>query len=367
MLMYWGRRGGPAQRTLTLAQALLRRTDTPLALSYARQAELAPAYAALGVPSLAVDTFRGAAGAALGLARVPGLARALVRHAEGFGAEVVVSVMSHVWTPWVAPALARAGLRYVPMIHDAVPHPGDPALLFEWRLRRELAAAESAIVHSAHVAAAVARRRPGLPLHRLPLAPDLPLAPAPPRPADGGPGPDFLMFGRLRAYKGLDLLRDAWPLLRARHPGARLRVVGEGDAEALAPGLGALPGVAVETRWVPEAEIPVLLAGADAVVMPYREASQSGVVSMALALGVPVVATPVGGLAEQVADGVTGALAQGAAPAPLAEALARLCDPAERARMAAGARAAGHRLGDWDAQAAALVAALSLSPAPPGA
>jgi glycosyltransferase involved in cell wall biosynthesis len=166
------------------------------------------------------------------------------------------------------------------------------------------------------------------------------------------------MFGRLRAYKGLDLLRDAWPLLRASCPTAELRVVGEGEAEALAPGIGALPGVTLDCRWVAEAELPGLLAASDAILLPYREASQSGVVGLAFALGVPAVATPVGGLAEQVTDGVTGTVAASVTPAALAEAMARLCDPATRARLADGAREAGRALADWDAQAATLLAVM---------
>jgi glycosyltransferase involved in cell wall biosynthesis len=266
--------------------------------------------------------------------------------------------MTHLWTPLVAPVLRRSGLRYLPYIHDAEPHPGDPGWLWDWRLNTELDAAIGAIALSDSVAMALRRRRPGLPVHRLALGAHLPPAlldhPAPPRPA-AGEAPLFLLFGRLRAYKGLDLLRDAWPLLRAHYPGATLLVVGEGDPEALAPGLAALPGVRVEARWLAEAEIPQLIAAADAVVLPYREASQSGVVALAHALGVPAVVTPMGGLAEQVRDGVDGAIAEAATPQALAAAMARLCPPAARAELAAGAAASGLALRDWDAQARALL------------
>ncbi|MBX6747910.1 MAG: glycosyltransferase, partial [Acetobacteraceae bacterium] len=291
LLWYWGRRGAGGQLTLALAEALARRQDVALALSLSRQADLRREMEALGLPMDAVDTFSGAAGFLLGTARVPLLARRLVRQARDFRADVVVSVMTHVWTPLVAPALRRAGIAFVPMVHDAEPHPGDQLGPFwEWRLGRELDAARCAIALSGAVAAALRARRPGLPVLRLPLGAHLPsefLRAAPVRQAGGGP--EFLLFGRLRAYKGLDLLRDAFHLLRLRHPEARLRVVGEGDAEGLAPGLASLPGVRVESRWVAEAEIPALIAAADALVLPYREASQSGVVSLAHAMGVPVV------------------------------------------------------------------------------
>jgi glycosyltransferase involved in cell wall biosynthesis len=238
-----------------------------------------------------------------------------------------------------------------------VPHPGDPALLFGWRLDRELAAARAAVVLSDGVAAAIAARHPGLKLIRLPLGAHLPPGAAP-APAPGGRVADFVFFGRIRRYKGLDLLRDAWPLLRAAHPAATLRVVGEGDVDGCAPGLAALPGVTVEQRWVADGEMAAEIAAGGTLVLPYREASQSGVVPIALSLGVPAVATAVGGLAAQVVDGVSGLVVAPEAEA-LAQAMGRMLDPALHARLAEGARAEGARLSNWDAQAATLRAGIA--------
>ncbi|WP_159350238.1 glycosyltransferase [Roseomonas harenae] len=351
LLWYWGRRGGGAQFALCLARGLVGRPGVTLGLSLSDRNELLPETRALDVPLDVVETFGGAAGAVIGLARLPVLRRRLVEQALGMRADAVVSVMNHVWTPLVAGALPRAGIPFVSMVHDALPHPGDPAFAWDWRLRQELNAAAGAVVFSEPVAAAVAARRPGLPILRLPLGAHIPAVGSSP----ASPVADFLFFGRLRAYKGLDLLRDAFAALRARHPGATLRVVGEGDPESCAPGLAALPGVTVEPRWVADAEMPSLVASAGAVVLPYREASQSGVLPIALALGVPVVATPVGGLSAQLEHGVTGLLAREVSAPALAEAMAAMLDPARRAALSAGARVAGARLSDWDAQAATLV------------
>jgi glycosyltransferase involved in cell wall biosynthesis len=74
------------------------------------------------------------------------------------------------------------------------------------------------------------------------------------------------------------------------------------------------------------------------MALPYVEASQSGVALTAFGGGMPVVATPVGGLGEQVRDGVDGLLAAAATPAAFADALARVAtDPALLARLTAGA------------------------------
>jgi glycosyltransferase involved in cell wall biosynthesis len=351
LLWYWGRRGGGAQFALCLARGLLARPDVSLALSISREGDLTRDFQALGAPCDTVPTYRGAPGFLLGFARVRRLARRLARQARQFGADVVISAMPHLWTPLVAPALRRVGIPYVPILHDALPHPGDPAFAWNWRLRRDLAAARGAVVLSSGVEAAIRARSPDLPLFRLPLGAHLPGEP----PGAARPGHDFLFFGRIRAYKGLDLLRDALRDLHRSHPDATLRVVGQGDIEAAAPGLSTMPGVTVEPRWVVDEDIPALVGSAHAVVLPYREASQSGVLPIALACGVPVVATPVGGLAEQVRDNETGLLATATTPEAFSAAMARMMDPALHARLAEGALRHGDELMDWEAQAGMLL------------
>ena len=94
-----------------------------------------------------------------------------------------------------------------------------------------------------------------------------------------------------------------------------------------------LPDVTVDQGWIPEDRIPQLLSQADAVVLPYLEASQSGVIPAAFGMGVPAIVTPVGGLTEQVRDGVNGLVAKDTSPESLAQSLRRLADEPHLIRL----------------------------------
>lgn len=344
LLWYWGRRGGGAQYALGLARALSPAT----ALSISMQNELIECFRTVDAPRHEVNTYKNIGGFVGGFARLPFLGRDLIRFARLHGQDTVISAMSHPWTPFLAPSLARAGLTFVPIIHDATPHPGDPSPLFSWRLSRELSVASAAVTLSESVAVVLERNWPMLPLIRLNLPAHLPFGIA-----DVPKTSEFLFFGRFRAYKGLDILRDAWTLVHAAWPEATLRIVGSGEPEGVAPGISSLPRVLLEPRWVPDSEMAPLIASSRCLVLPYREASQSGVLPLALAHGVPVIATSVGGLAAQLADGKSGFVVQ-PEPTALASAMLRLREPTCYARLAQGAQAAGELLSDWSRHAEAL-------------
>jgi glycosyltransferase involved in cell wall biosynthesis len=147
---------------------------------------------------------------------------------------------------------------------------------------------------------------------------------APPAPRAHGGALRLLSFGRLLPYKGLDLLAEALRLLGPR-PDLEVRVVGNGPESPALTALRQLPGVTVENRWVPEAEVEPLFAWADALVLSHREASQSGGAAAAVAARRWVVATSVGGIAEQLRDEPMAVLCEPAADS-LAAALRRLLE-----------------------------------------
>ena len=101
-------------------------------------------------------------------------------------------------------------------------------------------------------------------------------------------------------YKGLDVLLDAMASIWEQRPATTLTVAGEGEIPSH-PALSD-PRVTLRQEYLAEEEVPALFDAATCVVLPYRQASQSGVGSLAMQHGRAVVASRVGGLPELVGE-----------------------------------------------------------------
>ena len=296
----WGRFGVAPRLATLLAEALRSLPSTEAFLSLSRSAELLRSADAPHC-DLPVGTYGGPASFAVRLATLPVAAPRLARRIAALHPAVAVCAMPGPLDLLMAAALRRLHIPFVVLVHDAEIHPGD-GLPLQMRLQRALCRRAAAVgALTAHVGDRLRAQglagTPDRPLLSLSLPPvDFAV---PPRVPDGTVR--LLSFGRLLPYKGLDLLAEALGMLGPR-AGVTVRVVGSGPESATLDALRALPGVAVENRWVPEDEIGALLGWSDALVLPYREVSQSGVAAAAIAAGRRVLATRVGGLAEQLTD-----------------------------------------------------------------
>ena len=117
----------------------------------------------------------------------------------------------------------------------------------------------------------------------------------------------ILFFGFIRNYKGLDLLLDAMSSLK----GIKLLIAGEFYEEEKPyhdqiDKLGIREQLILRTGFIPDSEVKYYLCAADAVIQPYRNATQSGVTPLAYHFEKPMVVTNVGGLPSLVPDGKAG-------------------------------------------------------------
>ena len=166
--------------------------------------------------------------------------------------------------------------------------------------------------------------------------------------------PVLLFFGYVRHYKGLDIMLRAMPAILLREPSLRLVVAGHFYEDVsfyrqLVDQLGLGGNVDLYPEYVPLERTALYFAAADAVVLPYRSATQSGVVQLAYGYGLPVIVTPVGALPEMVRSGQTGWVAGDASPEGLADAVGEFLDSRERFASMRPAIEAFRREYSWEA------------------
>jgi len=240
------------------------------------------------------------------------------------------------WMPFFAPCFASVaflskllcGTRVVYICDNIIPHESTPldALL----TRLGLAFVDHFMVMSSTVEQDLLRLVPKADLRRVPhpvysiFGEPLPKEEARRRLGLGG-GNLVLFFGYVRAYKGLEVLLRAIPRVLQEMP-MHLLVAGEfySDKEAylqLIDRLGISSAVTVVDEFIPNQDVRLYYSAADVVVLPYLSATQSGIVQIAYHFDKPVITTDVGGLPDEVADGVTGFVVPAGDPEALAKAI----------------------------------------------
>lgn len=357
LLWHWGRRGAGPRYTLELARALMRHTEAEIYLSVSSDSELIHEFRALNLPMLEIKTYRGVTSALFSSLNILSTRKKFARYIAENNIGIVNSTMSHFWSRFVISAVKSSGAMLLNTVHDAVLHPGEDGGFKSWFFQ-PFRNADGYIAFSYHVAEQLSN------LHNIP--PDkiavIPLAPLsdPVSPCGNRAGKGhlrLLFFGRILPYKGLERLIVAYATLRSENVPVSLQITGAGDMRELMPLIDGLPGIEVHNKWVPETKMGSVFANADVIVLPYLESSQSGIVASAFAAGVPAIATPIGGLPEQITDGVNGLITADTSPAALARAVRLLAADEELLfRLRQGALRTVRQEFSWDVVSAGVIA-----------
>jgi glycosyltransferase involved in cell wall biosynthesis len=238
-------------------------------------------------------------------------------------------------------------------VHDTDPFNGSPAsVLQRLGVQHAMSGFSRLIVHTTQGLARL--RALGIPAERICIVPHG-------HRRRGGHAADamqgeltFLLFGKIKSYKGADVLIDAFAALPAAlRAQARLRIVGKpymdiGPLRAQAAQSGAADRITIEPSFVSVDAIATLLGPGTIMVFPYREIEASGVLFQALEYGRPVLASRLGAFADMLVDGEHGRLVPPGESGALSAAMAALI--ADRALAAANAAAISRlaaRIPDW--------------------
>jgi glycosyltransferase involved in cell wall biosynthesis len=154
---------------------------------------------------------------------------------------------------------------------------------------------------------------------------------------DWQPG-NCLFFGRIESYKGLPYFIEAVRILRGEGVAITGVIAGKGtELDRLKPTLESDPAFVLKDRYLSPPDVRECFLEANVVVLPYVDATQSGVAACALGVGRPVIATNVGGLPDMVRDGESGILIPPRDATALAAAIRRVIETPALARSMAAA------------------------------
>lgn len=326
-LIYLGRRGAGGWISIELARQFQNMFPTLAVIS--SYTEQRSSWEKLNTERLVTHTYRNALSALASLPIPTGVTR-LVRKIKAFQPDVLLFPMFHPWNALIARRMPN--IPSVVFVHDPQPHPDLTGWVYGKLEQSSIRQAERCIILSEKLMDEMLKR--GIKREQIDVIPLGPFRLTPRRKLNplNGHIPTLLFFGRIVLYKGLDILLQTYADIRQTHQ-ARLIIAGEGDLKPYQNALRNLPDVEVINQWIPEDEIEELFLKSDLLVLPYTGASQSGVIPIAAALGLPVIASYTGGIPEQIEDGKSGWLVQPASKDALAAAIVEALDHPALARQ----------------------------------
>lgn len=303
VLIYLGRKGGGTIYSIEIAKSLSKKSNILAVVS--KQSENINEWRKTGLDILEVDTYDDIKSMILSTMNIKKFLN-LRMNILDFMPDVLYYPMIHPWTP-----IINMYIKNVPKIitlHDPRPHKGEQNIILEKISNRSIRQADRIVILSNIFKEIII---------------NLGVNPAK---IDVIPLGEFsyymqknnkdkkefnntiLFFGRILKYKGIEVLLRAFKLIKQEVKDARLLIVGSGDITEYKPLIDDLEDIEVINRWIKDEEVGNFFTKADFLVVPYIDASQSGVIPLAYAYSMPVIASRIGGIPEQVDEGKTGFL-----------------------------------------------------------
>jgi glycosyltransferase involved in cell wall biosynthesis len=302
-LIYLGRKGGGSIYSIEMAKALSKKVEVLAVIS--KQSENIDEWYKTGIPLLEVDTYSDLKSMILSTLCFKKFLD-LKKHITDFKPDVLYYPMIHIWTPIINGLIKK--IPKIVTLHDPKPHKGEENIILKNISNISIKQADRVVILSNVFKDTVIN---------LGISPDK---------IDIIPHGEFsyyvrkspnvkkefkntiLFFGRISEYKGIEVLLRAFKIIKQEILDAKLLIVGSGDITKYKELITPLKDVEAVNRWVRDDEVGVFFSKADFLVVPYIDASQSGVIPIAYGFSMPVVASRIGGIPEQVDDGKTGFL-----------------------------------------------------------
>lgn len=217
------------------------------------------------------------------------------------------------WTFFLAPCLGtiaklcrKSGIKVTMIVHNVDDH--EASFWKSWLSRFQLNNADCFVTHGSELENRIKTIRPNASV-RISPHPIFSQYPAPKNALERRAPLELLFFGLIRDYKGLDIALKG--IAESHRQDIQLSIVGEfwegrKETESLIDRLGLRPRVEIVPRFVSDAEAAEFFGRCDAVLLPYKSVTGSGVIPVAYHYGKPVIVSDLPGLTDVVNEGKTG-------------------------------------------------------------
>lgn len=329
LIWQWGRFGAGPRYAYELAQGLRAYGEYTALLSLSEQSEIFQNISRRSEIDLPISTYSSKTDFIKKSILLPAVLKKIDNFIAQARPDIAICAMVGPWDMFVTNRLVKLGVPVVTIVHDMSAHPGDKFGPLYMMQKRQVANSAGVITLSEHIAgrlraAGLLETKVHATIAHIPfLFEDLAI---PPPVMPGYPHRTplrLVLAGRLQAYKGAELFWKA--LQQLPESDLEVRIVGEGSYISIEK-FSQMSNVDLRRGWCSEEELIDHIDWSDVVVAPYIEASQSGITSIAQDRGRPVIATPVGGLPEQVRHEETGIITNDVTPEGLAQAIRRFIE-----------------------------------------
>jgi len=310
LICYWGRKGGGAEYTYELTKEFVKQYNNKIFTSFSKNSEIFIKSNNLTKQSCHISTFDNRYDFLFKSLLLPLKLYKILNFIRKNQIDVVYTTMGHIWTPFLALMLKIAKVKHVFTVHDATVHPGDKTTPI-WLDKIVYNNAFKLVFLSKYVSKQFEKNHT-LELNKVILSKHGILR----FNSKNIISKDFdninnfrlVFFGRILKYKGLKHLLRVQQKLEEKYDDIFLEIYGSGDISEYIEDINKIKNIKLVNKWISDDEIYEIFKEPCINIVPYIEASQSGVIPVALSCAIPSIATNIGGLPEQVENDVNGLL-----------------------------------------------------------
>lgn len=307
LIWYWGRNGYAQKYTYQTIKELLKinkkKKRVNFYYSYSKNAEFSDLYEKLTVKKYPIETFENSIQAIIKTSSLFKIRKDFLRFLNEKKIHKIYCPMFHYWNPYFSSIFKKMDIEYVFSIHDRSLHPGENNFLQKKIYELEKKNVNKYVCYSEFIKNELIKKdkikKKNLLLSSLEI--NSPIYKKKKKIKNF----KFVFFGRFLKYKGIEKLINIFSKNFYIKNNISLTLIGLKDKKFKLPKI-TTSNIDIISGWVKESQKNSILRKYDICILPYEEASQSGVIPVMFNNSIPVIVTPVGDLSNQVKNNING-------------------------------------------------------------